>query len=244
MSKTVGNLSFCLGVYNEAPIVLVQLQKIKQGLSQRFEESSFEFVIVDNGSTDGTVALLGELRDPVVKFYSLPQRGLGAALKLAFEKAKYDRMVFSAIDLPFSFTDLDEALKYWDDYDLIFGSKSHPSSLVQRPFKRKLASLFHRLLIRIFFDVKIRDTQGSLFLKRSSIKSFMSYCDAKNAFFCTQIAIYASLFKLKILEVPVFLDPELRASKFDLLKDGWSFLVSLVREYPKYLLYKRGQSKL
>lgn len=243
MSKDIGNLSYCMGVYNEADVVLDQLRKIKEGLAERFQDGTYEIIVVDNGSSDETLSLLQRVEDPIIRVHYLTSKGLGAALKQALIKAKYNWVIFDAIDLPFGFTDLDEAFKHWDDFDLIFGSKSHPDSTVRRALRRNLASFFHRLLLRILFNVKIKDTQGSLFIKRSSLQPFLDYCDGGSAFFTTQIAIYASLFKLRILEIPVVLSPELRISKFNLFKDGWSFLSSMWREYEKYNRIKESFSK-
>src|SRR4030067_2091489 len=147
-------VSFCVPVYNEEEILIEYLGKIKKGLGKVLGKDNYEIVVVENGSTDSTKQLLNNLMENKVKYYFAEGKGHGNAYKLGIEKAKYEYIVLSAIDIPFGFSDLKNALPRWDRYDILFGSRRHPKSRVIIPWQRKISSFLYNKLLRIFFGVK------------------------------------------------------------------------------------------
>ena len=231
-------LSFCIPIYNESAILERQLKKIETGLSELIGKDSFEILISDNGSTDNTSQILEKLKSKTLKKFQITKRGHGGAYRECIKNARGKWIMLSAIDLPFGFDDLKEALKISDNYDIIFGSKRHPLSEVTVPITRKAASLFYSLLLMLFFQNKVRDTQGTILVRNTAIKRILSKCTAPNAFFTAQIAIYAKRGNLKIAEIPVRYNSKknVRKSKYNIIKDGGQMLSSVLKEY--YLLHK------
>ncbi len=78
-------LSVCMPVYNAEQYVRQATESI---LTQTF--SDFEFIIIDDGSTDGTRAILDELaeRDPRIRLISRPNTGYTVALNEAIGMAR------------------------------------------------------------------------------------------------------------------------------------------------------------
>jgi glycosyltransferase involved in cell wall biosynthesis len=76
-------ISVVLPVYNCAEYVGEAVQSI---LDQTF--SPFEFIIIDDGSTDRTPAVLKEFRDPRIQILSQENRGLTATLNRGLELAR------------------------------------------------------------------------------------------------------------------------------------------------------------
>ena len=226
-------VSYCIAVYNEEEIILKNLQIIKKNLSSILGKTSFEIVIVDNGSTDKTTTLLRSLHDPVIKSFYLKKKGHGLGLRKAIQEASNNFIVITAIDIPFGFGDLRLALKYWDKYDIVFGSKAHPESKITNSFQRMFASVIYRFFLKSLFKITIRDTQGSIFLKRSSIQSILKFCTADNAFFTSQIAIWGRSKNLRYKEIPVVMKviDQQRVSRYKLLKDGPDMLRTLFSEF-------------
>ncbi len=224
-------LSFCVPIYNEAEILIPQIGKIKKNLEKIIGSNQFEILIIDNGSIDNTPVILKQIHDTSIRIFRLPSRGHGLAYKKGLQHAKGQWIVLSAIDLPFGFEDLRKAKKLWKDYDIIYGSKSHPGSIILVPFSRKVASSFYNLFLRLLLGNTISDTQGSVFIRRTAFTKISSHCTAKNAFFTAQIAIYGKKANAKIAEVPVKYNAILgRKSKYKIFRDGAEMFSSIIRE--------------
>lgn len=73
-------VSVLMTVYNGMPYLRLSVESI---LNQTLE--SFDFVIVDDGSSDETVAYLDQLSDPRVKIIRQPNRGTAAAANHGLE---------------------------------------------------------------------------------------------------------------------------------------------------------------
>ncbi len=233
--KTV---SFCIPVYNEEKILISSLEKINSGLTKFFGEKGYEIIIIENGSTDKTKKILQKVKHKAVSVYYLKKKGLGLAYKLGIKQAKGKHIILGAIDLPFGFSDIKRAINLWDKYDIIYGSKALPDSVVYSSWERKLVSIVYRYLLRLFFRVSIKDTQGTVFLKKDSISKIISLCSADNAFFTAQIAIYGEKFNLKMQEIPIKFDInnlKIRSSRFNIFKEGQHMLTSMIKErlFPK-----------
>src|SRR5436305_9543595 len=78
-------VSVLMPVYNAIRYIGVAVDSV---LSQTF--SDFEFIIVDDGSTDGSAEILREYagRDPRIRLISRPNTGLGFALNEALAVAR------------------------------------------------------------------------------------------------------------------------------------------------------------
>jgi glycosyltransferase involved in cell wall biosynthesis len=85
-----------------------------------------ELVIVDDGSTDGTRALLADLTDPRVRLILQPQnQGKGAALRRGFAEATLPYTVVQDADLEYSPAEYPRLLEPLldDRADVVYGSR-------------------------------------------------------------------------------------------------------------------------
>lgn len=233
MNSKKQQVSYCVPVYNEESVLLPNLEKLEKELLKIFGKYNYEILVVDNGSTDKTPQLLKSLKNKNIRGQFLPKKGHGLAYKTGIKHARFDHVVLSAIDLPFGVSDVKKAIKLWDTNDIIYGSKAHPKSKTFINGKRKFASAIYRTFLRLlFWNLRIRDVQGSVFMKRQSIKPILKYCTAENAFFTAQLAIYGTQAKLRMVEVPVVMKKSYgtRKSKYSIFRDGKQMLKSLLVE--------------
>jgi glycosyltransferase involved in cell wall biosynthesis len=237
-------LSFCIGVCNEEKILLSSLAKIKKGFDKKLGRKNYEIIVVENGSTDNTWKILKGLNDKQINVYSIKDRGLGAALSLAIKKANFNNILLSAIDLPFGFSDLDKALPILNKYDLIYGSKANSHSKINTDKKRRAVSAIYRTLLKLIFNIKISDTQGSVFLKKDKVIPFIKFCRAKNSFFSAQLAIFGHIFDLKITEIPVKMSAEIRQTRFNVSEESRNVLKSIIFTIPAVASARNFKKKL
>lgn len=229
------SVSYCIGVYNEEKILSKSINSLNKNLTNILGKNNFEVIIVDNGSTDKTWSILQKNKLKPFRAIHVDEKGHGLALKLATQRAKKTFCVITAIDIPFGFDDLKQFIELHQKYDIIFGSKAHPKSKIDSTIKRKVASTAYRSLLKILFGLDIRDPQGSIFFKRTKVLPLLNKCNAKNAFFTTQIAIRARIRKLKMTEVPVTMKADGRKSRYSLVRDGKKMFQSMLQEY--YMLH-------
>jgi glycosyltransferase involved in cell wall biosynthesis len=113
-----------------------------------------EAVIVDDGSTDQTRALLNELEKthPFLKaaFHST-NRGLTAALETGFSHARGDIFIFYPADLQYRPEDIPKMIEKIDEgNDVVAGWK-------QGQYRKRLVSTVYNWLSRKLFNLKVHD---------------------------------------------------------------------------------------
>lgn len=109
MPQTDSGVSVLMTAYNAVPFIESAVNSI---LNQTFTD--FEFIIVNDGSTDGTQAFLETLTDPRIKVFDEPNRGTagGSNFGLQHCRRKYvARMDADDVSLP---TRLEEQYKFME----------------------------------------------------------------------------------------------------------------------------------
>jgi glycosyltransferase involved in cell wall biosynthesis len=115
-------LSIVIPTYNEEstlPTVVSRLRKALDGFD-------YQIVIVDDGSTDNSSAVLKELlKDRIVMLAHTRNLGKGAALRTAFKHAKGDIIVIQDADLEYDPRDVPDLIQPIIDgrADVVFGSR-------------------------------------------------------------------------------------------------------------------------
>gem|GEM_PF-584681 len=231
-------LSFISGLHNESSNLALRVRRLVDGL-ERYWGEDFELILVENGSVDNTPDLMKEVvaLDNRVRTFCFSERGLGLAYKKGIDMADGECIMLSAIDLPFGFSDLAQISRdNIDPNEIIFFSKSHKDSIFPRPVPRRLVSKVLNFLLLLLFRVRIRDTQGSIFLPRNTAKSLLKCATSPTLFFTAQLAIYAEHAGFKLKELPVSRSPSVhgRKSTFKIFRDGISVFYEIAKELHWY----------
>jgi hypothetical protein len=94
------------------------------------------------------------------------------------------------------------------DYDVVVGSKRHPASKVSYPTFRRLQSWVYQVLIRLMFNLDVRDTQTGLKLfRRHVLVDVLPLLAVKRFAFDLELLVVAKhLGYRKITEAPITLD--------------------------------------
>jgi glycosyltransferase involved in cell wall biosynthesis len=200
-----------------------------------------EVIVADNGSTDGSQALAEDLGARVVPIES---RGYGSALRGGIAAARGRYVIMADSDDSYDFTQLGDFLaKLNEGYDLVMGNRFHgeirPGAM---PFlHRFLGNPVLSWLGRLFFGCPVGDFQcGLRGFRKDSIDRLELQTTGME--FSTEMVVKATLFNLKIIEIPTTLSPDGRDRPPHLRtwRDGWRYLRFLLLYSPRWLFLYPG----
>lgn len=215
-------VSVILPAYNEAK----RMRDTVAATAKTLKEitPSFEIIIAEDGSTDGTADIAAELsqtHEYVKHLHSDARQGRGKALNRAFKFASGDILCYIDVDLATDMKHLKElinAIRY-EGYDFSTGSRMMPESDVKRPLKRGFASKGFNLFTRTLLRSKLYDHQcGFKGFKRESLFKLLDSIEDEHWFWDTELLVRAQHAGYKVKEFPVVWRHG-GATKVDLIKD-------------------------
>lgn len=200
---------------------------------------SFEIIIAEDGSKDGTDKLAGALAkkyDFVKHLHSDERQGRGRALNRAFASSKGEILGYIDVDLATDMKHLRDLVQYVrDGYDFATGSRMLPESSVKRPFKRGFASRGFNLLTRIMLGSKLYDHQcGFKSFKRGSLFRIIGDVKDTHWFWDTELFVRAQREGFRVKEFPV----EWKhggATKVNLVKDVFGMGSQIFRLWYEFI---------
>jgi glycosyltransferase involved in cell wall biosynthesis len=220
------SVSVVVPVYNEASFIPQALPSLIEAMEST--GASFEILIVENGSSDGTAEAARRAGENAsVEIFSLPEADYGAALRHGFLRASGEWVVNFDIDY-FSSDFLRAVLNQPDSVDLVIGSKRDPESEDRRPFIRRIATRVFNLLLRVILRSGVSDTHGMKGFRHELVKSLTPQVMSTKDLFDTELVVRAERGGYKIVEVPVTVE-EIRAAKSSLIKRAPRTVMGLLR---------------
>lgn len=151
-------ISIIIPVFNEQKTVIEILKRVNK---QKIREVRFEIIVVNDGSTDGTIGLLKKNKDLYNKLINLSKnRGKGAAIKQGIGAAKGSYILFQDGDLeydPADYKNLFEPIIRFNA-DVVLGSRllGPPITRVSY-FWNKQGNKVITLLFNIFYNTTFTD---------------------------------------------------------------------------------------
>jgi len=199
-------VSIVLPAYNEAKRIEDTVERTAAAL--REITSSFEIIIAEDGSKDGTDRICESLArkyDFVKHLHSNERQGRGRALNRAFRSSKGDILGYIDVDLATDMKYLLELIQsIREGYDFATGSRMLPQSNVKRPFKRGFASKGFNFLTRLMLGSKLYDHQcGFKSFRRDALFALMGKIKDTHWFWDTELYVRAQRAGYRIKEFPV-----------------------------------------
>ena len=186
--------------------------------------SEYEMLIVDDGSPDGTAAIIKELQQTYPGKLHLEERegkkGLGTAYLHAFKWGlQRDYEYFFEMDADFSHDPKDLERLYAtcrdEGYDVAVGSRYVKGvNVVNWPMSRVLLSFFASRYVRIILGVNIEDTTAGFICYHRRVLEKINFKRIKFVGYAFQIELKFKAHELgfKIKEVPVIFTDRTRGS--------------------------------
>ena len=240
-SKVV-QISVVLPAYNEVNYLYPAVEKITQTLNEFTD--SYEVIIAEDGSTDGTAERAEELaqKNPNVRHIHREKRlGRGTALNNAFKQSSGQVLVYMDLDLA---TDLRylgpliEAITV-EGYDFSTGSRMLRESKAKRTVSRGISSKTYNFLVRHMLGSELRDHQcGFKAFKREPLVMLLDRVEATHWFWDTEIMVRAYRHGFRIKEIAVEWKSG-KDTKVDLFKDSWNMFGQIISLWWKLKVKKQ-----
>ncbi|MDQ2646073.1 MAG: glycosyltransferase family 2 protein [Myxococcota bacterium] len=210
-------VSVVIPVYDEQAILYDAVAGLLERLAAR--GVSFEVVLAENGSRDGTLDVARELesRHPEVRHLSLPEPNYGKALKRGILAAHGAIVVADEIDLLDVDFHVEAVARVRAGADLVIGSKLMAGARDQRPLFRHLGSLVYTGLLRAAVGYSGTDTHGPKALDRARLLPIVEACRLDRDVFASELAVRAARAGLSVVELPLTIQ-EKRPPSVNLLR--------------------------
>jgi glycosyltransferase involved in cell wall biosynthesis len=224
-------ISLVLPAYNEVDYLSPAVEKTSLALKKI--SNSFEIIIAEDGSTDGTAQCAQEIaqKTPGIRNIHREKRlGRGTALNNAFKQSKGEVLVYMDLDLATDLNHLKPLIEaiIVEGYDFSTGSRMLTQSKAERTFSRRLSSKTYNFLVRQMLGSKLHDHQcGFKAFRREPLMELLDQVKATHWFWDTEILVRAHRKGFKIKEIAVSWKSG-KDTKVNLFKDSWNMFRQIV----------------
>lgn len=224
------HVSVVMPVFNEAAILAMSVGEVVDGLRSR--GTAFELIVVENGSTDGTLDLARSLTvaRPELRVETMPRADYGLALRHGLLTATGDIVVNFDCDY-YDLGFLDLAVPRVADPAgpaVLVGSKRAPGSDDTRALLRRFVTAVFSTVLRVGYGLEVSDTHGMKAMRRSDVLAAASACRLGADLFDTELILRVQRSGLPIAEIPVAVE-ERRPARTSIMRRVPRTLVGLVR---------------
>jgi len=199
--------SIIIPSYNEEQRLPATLEKIAEYLKS--VKRSTEVIVVDDGSTDGTVAAAEKFRDKIPGLRIVlngTNRGKGYSVRHGSLEARGEIILFTDADLSAPIEEADKLLAALGEKDVAIGSRAMNRKLIEvheSAFREFAGILFNRI-VRLVLRLPFVDTQcGFKAFRRERSKIIFEQQTIERFGFDPEILYLARHHGLSIAEVPV-----------------------------------------
>ena len=232
-------LSILMPCLNEAETLEICIEKAQKSLREL--DIAGEVIIADNGSTDGSQDIATRMGARVVPVVA---KGYGSALMGGIIAARGVYIIMGDADDSYDFSNLGPFVeKLRGGWDLVMGNRFQggikPGAMP--PLHKYLGNPVLTWVGQLFFSSPAGDFHCGLrgFRRDSILKLDLQTTGME---FASEMVVKASLYKLRITEVPTVLSPDGRSRPPHLRtwRDGWRHLRFLLLYSPRWLFLYPG----
>ena len=151
-------ISVLLPAYNQAAGLEPIIENWLRALDRL--ERPFEFIVIDDGSSDGTTVTADRLaaRHAALRVVRHDaRRGFGAALRTGLKEARHPLLFYTACDYPYPPTDFKKLLSAIDTADLATGCRTDPV-----PAWLGWLGQVYRIFVRVLVGIQLEPRPGWL----------------------------------------------------------------------------------
>jgi glycosyltransferase involved in cell wall biosynthesis len=200
VTVTSRSLSVVLPAYNEEENIGRMLEQAAEALPAI--ASSWEVVVVDDGSRDRTSEVAAEEAHRVIDaggsiriLRHVVNRGYGAAIRTGFEHASSDLLFYTDADCQFDLGELKWFVPLSERHELVVGFRVYRYDTVLR----SITSWCYNRLVTVLFRVRVRDVDCAYkLLRRDALEKIDIECD--HFFVDTELVAKARRWNLDIAE--------------------------------------------
>ncbi|MDQ3929527.1 MAG: glycosyltransferase family 2 protein [Chloroflexota bacterium] len=226
-------LSVVVPVYNETGRMGKRLPELLDFLHA--QDYSYEVVVVDDGSSDGTAELARQMMAREARARVLPQphnRGKGHAVRVGMLAAEGRFVLFTDADLSTPPSELDKFWRHFDEgYDVVIGSRKMPGANIvkhQPLWRESLGKVFTWLTNHIATKGISDVTCGFKCFRLEAAHKLFGLSVIDDWSFDAEVLFLAQRLGYRIKEVPVTWHDN-PGTKVRLWKDAVNSLRGLVR---------------
>ena len=217
-------MSVVLPVYNEQGHLAAEIERIRAALA--VSPYSFEIIVVDDGSTDGSGAKLREIEGiRLLQFVS--NRGTGSARKAGTHAARGRVVVWTDVDMSYPNEEIPQLVKELDGYDQVVGARTSEQGTAR--FARAPAKWFIRRLASYLVETRIPDLNSGLRAFRADVgRQFLHLLPP--GFSCVTTLTMTFLANgYSVKHIPIAYAPRAGSSKFHWWHDTRRYLLQVLR---------------
>jgi len=199
-------LSIVIPAFNEERRLPHTLADLKRYQAQSTRD--MEIIVVDDGSWDGTVALVEREAEafPGLRVLPRPHRGKGAAIRAGMLEARHPYLILCDADLSMPVEELDRFVAVLDSgCQVAVGSREAPGSKrYHEPRLRHIMGRIFNLLVQILVIRGLSDTQcGFKGFQREVARDLFAHQRLDGFSFDAEILFLARKRRYRLQEVPV-----------------------------------------
>ena len=213
------DVSIAIPVFNERAAVRKCIIDLKSKMDTL--PYKYEIIIVDDGSTDGS---MDEIKDlPVTIIKNTYNRGGGVCRVIGMQHARGDIILQTDADGTYPVDNIDKILEELKTADIVIGSRTKET---QKKFYllRIFMKWFIRKIAEFLVKQKIPDLNSGLraYRKDIAMKYIYLYPAGHSIMSTMTIAFILEGFRVKF--VPIEYQPRIGRTSFNIVKDTWSYL--------------------
>jgi glycosyltransferase involved in cell wall biosynthesis len=218
------DVSVVLPVFNEIGHLEDEITRIRKSLDE--SELSYEIIVVDDGSADGSGALAQSIdRIRLIRFTT--NRGSGSARKYGTLAAKGDVVVWTDVDMTYPNDEIPALVESLKGYDQVVGARRSEEGTVK--FLRRPAKWLIRMLAAYLSRTEIPDLNSGFRAFRREVADQFLYL-LPRGFSCVTTITMAFLSNgYSINYVPIDYSPRTGRSKFHWWGDTQRYLLQVIR---------------